>query len=706
MDREISRLRSAIDKIDSAYYTDGVAPLVTDEQYEMIKNQLKAICPDDVRFTRVGVPYTRANLRGKIKHNIVMGSLNNMDGGVGGFDKWYGTLSNGTNNPALILSHKLDGNSIELNYEDGVLKSVVTRGNGEYGEDITANAVLWRGVPTNINYSRKLSVRGEVLLYRDDFKIVNEKRGVAASDITNPRNVGSGIIGRSDGKFNSLMRFVAFNAVGHDCKTMIDVFGLLDRLRFNVVPHTIITGADDNNILAKINKRLDMIFDEIVDMSKSYINAVSDIRDDLDYDIDGVVVGLNNLALRDMLAKTDRDKMRPKHSIAVKFTSFKASTKLVDVALTVGHTGQISPTAIVEPVRIGGVVVSNVLLNNWDLNSKYPSAGQLAIGDTIEIELAGDIIPHVVRVVVPADDRRVMVEPEFCPNCGAPTTRLCRGKESAMTFCSNPDECQAAKRYKIRHYIGNAKKGVGILGIGDKVLDALTDSLVKSPADLYRLTLDDLKDLRIGTSHSGTPIKMGVKNATKLLAEIEKSKKLTLPKFLGAIGIDLLGRRKVEILMKECNLNTIDDWFDESKLATIKGDVTRKSITDGLMKYKPLIRELLDVGIEIMSDTQVSDVINENDMIKHDDLLNKPLSGLTACWTGTRLYVKEFEALGGVVKSGISKVLDLLVQKDATSTSRKTEKAESYGIKIIGVDYMKKIINGEVDVDSLRSKQL
>ena len=312
-------------------------------------------------------------------------------------------------------------------------------------------------------------------------------------------------------------------------------------------------------------------------------------------------------------------------------------------------------------------------------------------------------------------------EPDVCPACGSPTTRMHRGKKGVVTYCSQPHSCPAVAIYRIKHYIGSSKKGIGILGIGDSVLEALTESLVKSPADLYRLEVEQIEDLQIGSNSKGLPIRLGYSRATSIVSAIYKAKRIPLAKFLGSLGVDLLGRRRVEILAQECGLNTLEDWLDDVKLAAIPGDVTRDSIIAGLNRARPVIDELLGVGVVVLEidgserkklhreidelrkefKEDLAEGVPENSgasAASSDPKTADPIAGKTFCMTGTRECKDEIEARGGIIKSGISRALDYLIQKEATSYSNKTQKAEEYGVKILSIDRLKMILKGECDL--------
>lgn len=676
---KLAQLRSAIDRAAQLYYTPGCESPVTDDEFEAMMGELRAVAPDDPRLTRVGTPFSPEDMREKRPHSIPMGSLDNTDNGISGFASWYDKTCAllGVESFTVNASLKMDGNSVALSYVNGEFVEAISRGNGEIGESLTANAVKWMGVPTCLPVTFTGTIRGEAILYKCWFDMMKDNDPT----LTNPRNVGSGILGRTDGTQSELINFVAFNIV--DPKTafssLTTKFKVLSKLGFTPVQHITISGTRD----------------EVIKSFEDYFAEIESKRPTMPFEIDGIVVMVDDVPAQKSITKDRKDELRPKYGRAVKFVTAKAQTTVTGVTITMGHTGSIIPTAILDPVFVGGVTVTNVLLNNWNEASEAPSAAHVAIGDTVEIARQGDVIPKIVRVVLCPPDRQPIEEPKTCPVCGSPTTRTLRDKEGVVTYCTNAD-CGGAAVRKIKHYIGDSDKGAGIMGVGDSVLEALTSSgLVTTPGDLYRLKAEQLVDLQIGTSKSGTPIRLGNTRTNNLLAEIEKSKQLPLTKFLGALGVSLLGRRKVEIIAKEQGLTTLEDWLDEEKLATIPGDVTRKTIIEGLQKVRPVIDDLISVGV-VVSPVVLVEVMETTTVATADDgvIGPKQIAGSSFCFTGTRDYLDEVAARGGIIKSGVSKGLDYLVQKDATSSSGKTMKAEALGTKIISLECLREVLDG------------
>jgi DNA ligase (NAD+) len=676
---KLAEIQTLIDKAAQRYYrTDGQETIMTDECYDALIAALRELEPEDERLTRVGIPYSTDELRNKVEHPIPMGSLDNTDDGILGYDKWYTDLLAKLSVASTVVcaSLKVDGGSIRLRYEKGRLVEAATRGNGEVGENITANAANFRGVPTVLAKEIDLDVRGEAILYVADYKAIRSRDmgGVPFDDIpekerSNPRNIGNGMLGRDDGQDTDKLHFIAFNCEnGRNFATEQEKFEYLRGLGFQPVPHRICESVED----------VEQFYSQTVDQ-----------RDQLPFEIDGVVVCLNSLDQQDRFVTSDpKTRLRPKYARAIKFPHKSNKTVLESVGLTVGHTGAIIPTANLEEVRIGGVNVTHALLNNWD------EIGRLGvcIGDTVEVILAGDIIPKIIRVVTPGANRQAIPEPHRCPACGDPATRERRGKKGAVVYCTN-DTCPEKMLQKIDHWIGTSKKGVGILGIGDTILRTLWDEqVINDPADLYTMTVDQMKDLEMNGGG-----RIGESRATEIVRNVAANKHLTLPVFLGSLGIELLGRRRVQILQEAASgeLDTLDDWLDDAKLESIKieglGDTIRQAIRDGIDENRKLIAKLVSVGVTI--DVPVKPEAGDEG----------PMDGISFCFTGTRECIEQVQELGATIKSSVAKskpTPDFLVQKDPLSKSNKTKNAEANGhTRIISLEYLKRVLAGEASLD-------
>lgn len=655
----ISELVNIIERANLAYYRVGSQAIMADDVYDQYKHQLKQLDPQNPTLTQVGLRYSPEELRSKVTHKHLMGSLDNLDGGKAGLAKWLGSAEKVVGkDPELMLSHKMDGSSVCAYYVDGRLKQVLTRGNGIVGDDITLNAAMFKGMPHQLSQAVTLEVRGEAILSKSAFRdIVADE---SEDEISNPRNVGNGIIGRDDGANCERVDFVAFNVYcsSSEFSTENEKFEYLGALGFNCVPH-FVTKADG---------------------FEKYHDEVLAARAGLDFEIDGIVVSLNSTQQQALLHEADR--ARPKYARACKFPSYAAVTKVLGVSVSVGHTGAIIPTAELQRVRVGGVFVTRALLNNWDEIDRLG----IGPGDMVEVILAGDIIPKIVRVIEKCSEE-TFLEPNFCPSCGSPSTRSFRGTVGAVSYCSSPATCPAVKIGKVSHWIGSSKKGIGILGLGDAVLEALFASgQVAGIPDLYKLSIADLADLEVSGS------KLGQSRAALIHNNIHAKRSIALPVFLGALGVDLLGSRRAKLLIEAAGgqLDTLDKWLDFDHFMRLDipglGGITRDAIVDGLRDCVDLVRDLYAVGVRAMS-CESSSVVSD-----------LPFAGLSFCLTGTRECSSDIERLGGSLKSGVSKGLTYLVQKDPLSKSTKTIKAEQYGVKIISIDHLKRAVAGEVSL--------
>lgn len=672
--------RMLIDKADAAYYRIGrTQSLISDEIYDAARNHLRTMCPDDPRLTRVGVQYDTSELRNKVTHTIPMGSLDNTDDGIAGYDKWYDWILTKLNvdETTIFASLKIDGGSVRARYVDGKLITVATRGNGTIGEDITANAINFQYLPLELPEPITCDVRGEAILYIDDFEalMVAEHQmpfdDIPKNLISNPRNVGNGVLGRDNGQDSDKIRMLAFNIIteGVEYDSELHKITHLRELGFNPVPNVI------------CNNRTDL---------RNFYDTIADSRNGLPFEIDGVVVVVNDTKSQDLFVTDDiNSKLRPKHSRAIKFPHRSSTSKLKAVDITVGHTGAIIPTGIFDEVRVGGVNVQHALLNNWDEIDRLG----LAIGDEAEIILAGDIIPKVSRVVARGETRKEIIEPKECPSCGKPTTREIRGKAGALTYCTDPTNCPLALFAKISHWVGGSKTGVGILGVGDTILKALWDQgIIKDPSDLYLLTTNLLQDIELDGG-----VRVGTSRAQMIVDNIQEKKHLPIHTFLGSLGIELLGRRRVQMLQKAADgkLDTLDNWLDTDNLRKLRveglGEAIRSAIISGIEANRPLIQRFLDKGVVVGEEQAVVQPVSSDNLV---------FAGLNFCLTGTRECQDDIVRLGGTLKSGVSKGLHYLVQKDPLSTSNKTQKAEEYGVKIISIDKLKEMIAAAGPVDS------
>lgn len=676
MSEMIEALRKNISRANAAYFQGK--PEVSDTVYDTWKKQLRKHAPQDPLLTQVGATYSRDEMRNKTKHNIVCGSLDNLENSIDGYADWLAALARVVSDTAMVLSLKIDGSSLILTYKNGQLVRACTRGNGEVGENVTANAVLFRGVPTTLqnvagfeNWSG--DIRGEAVLYDADFKALTADRD--EDDVTNPRNIGNGIVGRTDGTDAERMQFLAFSLVPEGEKTtpfaISKSYEVLAAMGLDVVPYRLCKTAEE---------------------AAYYFEDTIKNRANLPFGIDGLVGILDSFLSRSRFITDDpKTLLRPKFAKAIKPPVQAEETVLLGCTLSVGHSGVIAPTGVVKPVNIGGVMVTNVFLNNWDEIERF----DLNIGDRITVSRAGDVIPKVIGAE-PGDSRTAIPRPEACPSCGGPISRRNTGEGlSAHHYCTN-QQCPGIRLAKIDHWIGSSKKGIGILGIGEAILQKLfNERVLDDAADLYTLTVDRLA--RVNLPDEGRTIAVGESRAQSIVESINSKRELPLHVFLGGLGIDLLGSRRALQMIQKSNgaLASLDGWLDDRVLESIQmpgfGETQRAAIRSGMDFVRPLVQKLLANGVvPVPYEAPKKKVGGKVD-----------LSGKSFCFTGTREGLEEVQAAGGEIKSGVSKGLTYLVQKDATSMSNKTKKAIEYGTKIMGIDFLRQVLDGKASLDEL-----
>lgn len=660
-EKRVAHLRSVIDRADQAYYNTDT-PILEDAQYDVLKEELKKLVPDDERHARVGAPVPPISSLEKFKHTCFVGSLFKCDD-VSDFTRWYSS----SGDQALLAAYKYDGATGVAYYEDGKLIRFVTRGGDDgVGEDITANAIQFEGMCTNLPLKFTGAIRGECIMYLDNWRIADP------SEHSNPRNIGNGIMRRMNGQNSHLITFIAFDIedqsdgkLADNIKETVTTEALklmfLNDLGFRVTEHQLCRSLGE---------------------AESYLQSVEEKRPSLSFWIDGVVFKVNDLKKQAKLGIRDN---RPKGQVVRKFEAEGATTVLEGVELTVGHTGYIIPTGKLKPVRLGGTTVSSALLNNFQEIKDL----DVAIGDTVRVIKAKDIIPKVIEVVERPATRKEIKEPCKCPACGGEAGRRQNtdGSVGAITECKNADECSATSLAKIKSWI----KKTGIKGIGGTMLVAIVERFdMESPADLYRIEVDDLAAVVAGTN------RIGASRAKQIVEEIEKTKTLTLNLFVGSLGVQFLGRRKTQLIREAVpgEFDTLEDWRSR-KLEQRAGQAGVKNIApaicDGIDKMSDTIDDLLNY-VTISEDKKVA-------APKAPAQGNSKIAGKTFVFTGkvehtdddgNRLTRDSLHDMvlenGGSTSSRVAGGVDYLVQADPSSQSSKTQKANKLGIDVISID--------------------
>jgi len=564
-----------------------------------------------------------------------------------------------------VVEPKIDGLSVVLQYREGLFVRGATRGDGETGEDITTNLRTLRSVPYRISEKEELDVRGEVYIPKKDFLELNRRQEIRGGQIfANPRNAAAGSLRQLDPKVTaerSLSIFVFniqyFKSPGQMPEGILTHGENLEYLKgmgFSVTENVVCTNIEE--VLAQC-----VVWEER--------------RSSLPYDIDGLVVKVNQLSFRDALGFRAKS---PRWAMAYKFKAEEQETRILDIVVQVGRTGVITPKAVFEPVRVAGSVVTYATLHNED----YIKEKDLRIGDRVIVHKAGDVIPEVVRAIHEErkGEERVFSMPRFCPSCG---TVLLRQEGEAALRCPNHKGCPAQNLRGIRHFV--ARGAMDIEGLGESLVERLSDAgLISSVADIYRLNREELMVLE----------GLGEKSADNLLRAIEESKKKELWRLLFGLGIPLIGSKAAKLLAR--NFGSLDALFQASKETLTAIDEIGEKMAESLLSYisdernRALVEELRQAGLNMRTEEKKSGGAK-------DEEAGGLFSGKTFVLTGTlEHYTREeaqeiIENLGGKASGSVSKKTDyVLAGREAGS---KLQKAESLGVKILSEEEFREMLS-------------
>ncbi|EAC3305629.1 NAD-dependent DNA ligase LigA [Listeria monocytogenes] len=548
---------------------------------------------------------------------------------------------------AYMCELKIDGLAVSLQYENGKYKQGATRGDGTIGEDITANLRTIRSIPMKLQKDYSIEVRGEAFMPKRSFQKLNEIREEEGQMLfANPRNAAAGSLRQLETKIAASRNLDIF------------LYAVADFGEMGVETHS--AGLDMLETLGlKVNKerRLCNSLEEVY----AYIEEWTEKRAGLAYDIDGIVLKLNNLEQQRQMGNTVKS---PRWSIAYKFPAEEVPTKLLDIELNVGRTGVITPTAVLEPVRVAGTTVSRASLHNEDLITEK----DIRIGDTVLIKKAGDIIPEVIKSIT--EKRSGSEEPFHMPkNCPACDSELVRLEEEVALRCINP-KCPAQIKEGLIHFV--SRNAMNIDGLGEKVIIQLfSQHLIKDVADLFFLSKEKLLELE----------RMGEKSVTNLLASIQASKQNSLEKLLFGLGIRHVGAKAAKSLA--IHFDTMDNLkvADKETLTSIN-DIGEK-MADSIVTYfaneevHDLLEELKRAGVNMTYTGPKLEDMSEEELV---------FTGKTVVLTGkleklTRNDAKALiESLGGNVSGSVSKKTDVVVA--GSDAGSKLAKAEELAIPI------------------------
>ncbi len=641
----IEQLRRDIEYHSKRYYLHD-APEISDFEYDRMYAELQQLEAEHPEFDSPTSPTKRVGGAAlskfeKVEHEVPLKSLQDVFS--------YEELSNFVEKmqtqydvDAFSVEYKIDGLSVALRYENGVFVSGATRGDGNVGENVTNNLLTVRSIPLHIPHKDELIVRGEVFMPRDSFIELNKRREEAEEPLfANPRNAAAGSLRQLDPKITAERKLdiFIFNEQKSDLTFALHSESLefLTTLGFKVIPKLFVAKNADE-VLARIEQ-------------------IAIERQSLPFDIDGVVIKVNDLAKRIEIGENTNT---PKWAVAYKFPPEIKETFLSDIVIQVGRTGVLTPNAVLEPVHLAGTSVSRATLHNAD----FIADKDIRIGDTVLVQKAGDIIPEIVGVVKekrPAGTHPYTM-PTVCPSCGEPTFR---DEEEAATRCTN-HACPAQILRNLRHFA--SKDAMDIEGLGPALVELLySQGLVREVSDFYRLKAEELEVLE----------RMGKKSAENLIAALEVSKERGLHRLLIALGVRHIGEKAAQSIAK--HYKTVEALFDVTVEEMTEIDDIGAISAESVVNYfshpqtRQLINALKEVGV-------VTDYIGVT-------LADGRFAGLTFVLTGTLPTMKRDEAAalieqyGGKTSSSVSKKTSfVLVGEEAGS---KLTKAQNLGIKII-----------------------
>ncbi|WP_339217035.1 NAD-dependent DNA ligase LigA [Ornithinibacillus sp. FSL M8-0202] len=648
---KIESLKNLLNQYAHEYYVlDN--PSIEDSEYDKMLAELQALEAEFPEFITSDSPTQRVGgepLEGfqKVQHTIPMLSLGNAfnEQDLRDFAR---RASQGTDKPiSFVCELKIDGLAISLTYEDGKFVRGATRGDGTTGEDITTNLRTIKSIPLSIKEKQKIEVRGEAYMPHKSFLALNKQREEEGLELfANPRNAAAGSLRQLDPKIAASRNLDVFlYGIGEweadQVSSHSERLKQLKELGFRTNPEW---------------KKCDTI-EEVL----AYVAYWTAERPNLPYEIDGIVIKVDDLQIQEELGFTVKS---PRWAIAYKFPAEEVVTRLTDIELSVGRTGVVTPTAILDPVRVAGTTVQRASLHNEDLIR----AKDIRIGDTVVIKKAGDIIPEVVRVLPEqrTGSEQPFYMPEKCPACGSELVRL---EEEVALRCINPN-CPAQLQEGLIHFV--SRNAMNIDGLGEKVINQLfREGLIHTIADLYRLEREELLKLE----------RMGEKSVDNLLSAIEASKANSLERLLFGLGIRFIGAKAAKTLATE--FETMDKLQQATYEELIAVDEIGDKMADSIVQYfseekvTALINELKEllINMEYKGPKRVEVSLDSNPFASKTFVLTGKMEQMS------RPEAKErIEALGGKVTGSVSKKTDVLVAgEDAGS---KYDKAVELGITI------------------------
>lgn len=690
LQKKVQELRELIRKHDHQYYVLD-QPIISDREYDLlfaelveIENANPSLIVPDSPTQRVGG--SPAEAFAKIDHRTPMLSLSNSYSpeDILAFDERVRKFLHTEGEIEYFCEPKFDGLAIELIYEDGLLVKALTRGDGTTGEDVLSNVLTIRSIPQKLNIKvppALFEVRGEILMFKGDFQKLNEDQQEEGEvPFANPRNAAAGSIRQLDPRIAAArpLRFFAYasgSIEGMNFESQAEMEKCFEQFGLPTIGISI--NAKEESFFntttshLKENRRppLARICQNAAE-AVQYYHDIEKLRHLLPFDIDGIVVKANLFSVQMELGFVARS---PRWATAAKFQPEQAETVIKDIVIQVGRTGALTPVALMEPIRVGGVTITNATLHNQD---EIDRKG-IRVGDHVIVQRAGDVIPEVVRVV---EEKRpsstsAFIIPKECPSCHEPAIKP---EGEAVLRCMNPI-CPAKIKEAIKHFV--SRKAMNVEKLGDRLIETLVDhQLISSFSDIYRLDHSDLIALE----------RQGEKSVSNLLKSIEKSRKTTLARLIYALGIRFVGEATAKALARSFGsinalmatdyerLLLIDDVGPKvaaSLLSAIHSEALKKEIT-----------ELKELGVEYSSPTN-----SEKSYLKSDRLI-----GLKFVITGTLPVSRDeakdlIESHNGIVATSVSKKTNYVLAGDEAGS--KLEKATQLGVPVIDWADLQKLIS-------------
>ena len=657
--KRIEELINLINYHNEKYYNQD-SPEIEDFEYDNLMKELIKLEEENPELKRNDSPSNRVGGKPldkfeQVVHKIPMLSLSNAYSweDLKDFDSRVREAAG--SDVEYVVEFKIDGLSVGLNYNNGIFESGATRGNGIVGENITKNLMTIKNIPLNIDEKGELTVRGEVYISKKDFEEINKIQEEQDQPLyANPRNLAAGSLRQLDSKLTAkrpldIFIFNLEDINSKQFKTHSESLEYLKQLGFHVSPEF------------KVFKTMDEIIE--------YIKYWTEHREDLGFGIDGMVIKVNNLAQREQMGYTAKS---PRWAIAYKFPAERKETKLLDIVVEVGRTGTITPTAVLEPIRLAGTTVSRATLHNED----YINEKDIKINDTVLVQKAGDIIPQVVEVI---KEKRTGEEiefkmPEECPVCGEPTVRL---EGEAAVKCINIS-CPAQIRRGIIHFA--SREAMDIDGLGESIITLLLkQGLIKDISDLYYLKKEQISVLE----------RMGDKSATNLINAINKSKENDLWRFINGLGIKLIGTKAAKVLASE--FKDLDKLMNATEQELINLEEFGQTMTDSVVEF---FKEEKNISvIEKLKEAGVNTKLIESD----DADIPKIFEKMKIVLTGTLPTLKRndakemIEKRGGKATSSVSKSTSFVLAGEEAGS--KLTKANDLGIKVIDEEKFLQLID-------------